>query len=118
MIGFATGGALFITGILLAAVGVLNLGKNLTPLPHPKEHATLVVSGAYRVVRHPIYSGIIFMVFGWGLWLNSWLTVGYAVLFFAFFDIKSRREERLLAAKFPDYTDYRARVRKLIPFVY
>ena len=113
-----TGGMLLLAGMLLAATGVLNLGKNLTPLPHPKEHATLVVSGAYRIVRHPIYSGITFMAFGWSLWLNSWLTAGYALTLFAFFDIKSRREERLLTAKFPEYAAYRARVRKLIPYVY
>ena len=94
------------------------MGKNLTPLPRPKENATLVVSGAYRLVRHPIYSGITFMAFGWGLWLHSWLTIGYALLLFAFFDIKSRREERWLEEKFPEYAVYRKRVRKLVPFVY
>ena len=112
------GAILFGAGTLLAAVGVWNLGRNLTPLPCPKEHAQLIVSGAYRIVRHPIYSGILFMAFGWGLWLNSWLTVGYALLLFAFFDIKSRYEERLLVEKFKEYTSYRMRVRKLIPFIY
>jgi protein-S-isoprenylcysteine O-methyltransferase Ste14 len=105
-------------GILLAATGAVCLGKNLTPLPSPKENATLIISGAYRLVRHPIYSGITLIAFGWGMWLNSWLTVGYALLLFAFFDIKSRHEERLLAEKFPEYDAYRKRVRKLIPFVY
>ncbi len=117
-IGSAGGGALFLAGLLLAATGAINLGKNLTPLPVPKENAPLVVSGAYRLVRHPIYSGITFMAFGWGLWVNSWLTIAYAVLLFVFFDIKSRREERLLVEKFPEYLAYRKRVRKLLPFVY
>ena len=117
-IGSLGGGALILAGFLLAATGAVNLGKNLTPLPRPKENATLVVSGAYRLVRHPIYSGITFMAFGWGLWLHSWLTIGYALLLFAFFDIKSRREERWLEEKFPEYAVYRKRVRKLVPFVY
>lgn len=117
-IGALAGGALFLAGTLLTATGAINLGKNLTPLPDPKEHATLIVSGAFRFVRHPIYSGITFMAFGWGLWLNSWLTSGYALLLFAFFDIKSRREERLLEGRFPEYADYRKSVRKLIPFIY
>ena len=117
-IGGAGGGALFLAGLLLAATGAINLGKNFTPLPVPKEHATLIVSGAYRYVRHPIYSGLTFMAFAWGLWVNSWLTIGYAGLLFAFFDIKSRREERLLGEKFPEYPAYRKRVRKLLPFVY
>jgi protein-S-isoprenylcysteine O-methyltransferase Ste14 len=117
-LGSLGGGVLFLVGILLAATGAVNLGRNLTPLPRPKEHATLIVTGAYRLVRHPIYSGITFIAIGWGLWLNSWLTIGYALLLFAFFDIKSRREERWLENKFPGYAAYRKRVRKLIPFVY
>ena len=117
-IGSVGGGALFLAGALLAATGAFNLGKNLTPLPAPKDNSALIVAGAYRLVRHPIYSGITFMAFGWGMWLNSWLTVGYALLLFAFFDVKSRYEERLLAEKFVGYASYRKQVRKLIPFIY
>ena len=117
-IGSLGGSALLVAGTLLAVTGVVNLGKNLTPLPRPKENATLIVTGAYRLVRHPVYSGILFMAFGWGLWLHSWLTTGYAIMLFAFFDFKSRYEERLLEEKFPEYAAYRKRVRKLVPFVY
>ena len=118
LIGSLCGGVLFVAGTLLAATGAANLGKNLSPLPQPKENATLVVTGAYRLVRHPIYSGLTFMAFGWGLWLHSWPTIGYALLLFAFFDIKSRREECLLEEKFPEFAAYRKRVRKLLPFIY
>ena len=117
-LGPVTAGILFLAGVILAAAGALNLGRNLTPLPRPKENTTLVVTGAYRLVRHPIYSGITFMAFGWAVWRHSWLTAGYALLLFAFFDIKSRREERWLEEKFSEYAAYRRRVRKLIPFVY
>jgi protein-S-isoprenylcysteine O-methyltransferase Ste14 len=39
-------------------------------------------------------------------------------MLFLFLDLKSRREERWLCAKFPDYPAYQRRVRRLIPFVY
>ena len=81
-------------------------------------NATLVVAGAYRLVRHPIYSGLAAMAFGWGMWVHGWLTLGYALILFVFFDCKSRREERWLREKFPEYAAYQRRVRKLIPFVY
>lgn len=112
------GAVLMVSGVLLSATGVVTLGRNLTPLPIPKQNAVLVVTGAYRIVRHPIYSGIICIAFGWGVWLGSWLTIGYALLILAFFDSKSRFEERLLDEKFPDYDAYRKRVRKLLPFIY
>ena len=111
------GGVLFVAGVLLASAGALHLGNNLTPLPLPKENSTLIITGAYRFVRHPIYSGMIFMAFGWALWLNSWLTICYALLLFALFDMKSGFEERLLELKFPEYAAYRNRTRKLLPFV-
>jgi len=117
-LGTIGGGLLFLAGALLAVAGAVNLGRNLTPLPRPKDDATLVVVGAYRLVRHPIYSGLAAMAFGWGLWVNSWPTLGYALLLFVFFDCKSRREERWLREKFPEYAAYQRRVRKLIPFVY
>jgi protein-S-isoprenylcysteine O-methyltransferase Ste14 len=46
------------------------------------------------------------------------LTLLLSVVLFVFFDIKSRREERMMLRQFPDYAAYRQRVKKLIPFVY
>lgn len=117
-LGKLCGGLLMVAGMVLGAMAGFHLGDNLTPLPHPKDDATLTVSGPYRLVRHPIYSGIIFAALGWALWLNGEFTLGYALLLLVFFDVKSRREEEWLTAKFPDYHDYQQRVRKLIPFVY
>ena len=114
----AAGVLLFAAGVALALAGTVSLGRNLTPLPHPKKDARLVVTGAFRLVRHPIYGGIILMAYGFALFRHAPLTLGYATVLFVFFDVKSRREERLLAAKFPGYADYRRRVRKLIPFLY
>lgn len=112
--GLALGGA----GLLLALAGLWNLGPNLSVLPHPKDGASLVQTGAYRIVRHPIYSGLILGAVGWTLLNVSVATLIYAGVLFVFFDAKSRREERLLAAKFADYPAYRQRVRKLLPFLY
>jgi protein-S-isoprenylcysteine O-methyltransferase Ste14 len=118
-IASAIGLALMLAGGALAVAGLIGLGqKNLTALPYPRDESTLVVTGPYRLVRNPIYSGLSFGAFGYALWVNSWLTLGYAALLFAFFDIKSRKEERWLAEKFSDYPAYQKRVRKLIPWVY
>ena len=87
----------------------------------PRRHLyerTLVQRGAYGIVRHPIYSGLITGAFGWALLNTSVVTLIYASVLLVFFDIKSRREERWLARKFPEYAAYQRRVRKLIPFVY
>ena len=74
--------------------------------------------GAYAVVRHPIYTGLIAAAFGWGLATATPLTLVAASLLGIFFDLKSRREEVWLAAKYPDYDAYRHRTHKLVPWVY
>ena len=118
LVGRIAGGGLMTAGTLLLLAGLLALGKSLTAVPYPKDDATLVESGPYRLVRHPIYSGLIFIVYGWGLFIGGWLTVGYATVILTFFDIKARREEVWLAERYPAYGAYRRRVHKLIPFIY
>lgn len=118
MIGRILGFLLIGAGGVLALTGLASLGRNLAIVPHPKDDATLVEHGAYRIVRHPIYSGIIFGAFGWGFLMNSLLTLLLALILFFFFDIKSRREEKWLSSRFSGYAAYQRRVRKLIPFVY
>lgn len=105
-------------GVLLTGAGVVNLGSNLTALPHPKDESTLVETGAYRIVRHPIYSGLFFAALGWSLAKGSLSMVLYTMILLLFFDLKSRREERWLSRKFPGYRAYQLRVRKLIPLMY
>ena len=109
---------LLLAGGAISALAALGLGPNLTPLPHPKEGGTLVETGLYGLVRHPIYFGLIVAAFGWALAVQGWLTLVYALVLFGFFDLKSRREERWLMGRFPAYAAYRRRVRRLIPFVY
>ncbi|MCK0508514.1 MULTISPECIES: methyltransferase family protein [Aromatoleum] len=112
------GALLIAAGLTMSVAAALHLGSNLTPLPHPREHATLVITGLYRGVRHPIYCGVILMAVGWALFIHGWLTLIYAAGLLLFFDIKSRREERWLIERFPHYIEYQQRVRKLIPFIY
>ena len=117
-IAMAVGGVLILGGGLLSLAGVFRLGSNLSALPYPREGAPLREDGPYAIVRNPIYSGLILAAFGWGLYVNGWLTLLYALALFVFFDVKSRREERWLCERFPEYGDYQRRVRKLVPWVY
>jgi protein-S-isoprenylcysteine O-methyltransferase Ste14 len=115
---FVLGIALLVAGSMLGLSAVLGLGKNLTPLPYPKDGAPFVQSGAYALVRHPIYASAIQLGFAYALLVHGTLTLAYALLLIAFFDVKSRREERWLVARHPAYPEYQRRVHRLIPFVY
>ena len=112
------GVALIVVGAMMLLAGGVQLGTGLTPLPYPKDGADLVQTGPFALVRHPMYSGGLLLALGWALFVQAWLTLGYVVVLFVLLDAKSRREEKWLSAKFPDYAAYRRRTRKLIPFVY
>ena len=109
---------MLLMGTLLFIAAVFRLGPNLTAVPYPKEHGILVETGPYRLVRHPIYFGVILIALGWAFAIHGWLTLAYAIIMLMFFDIKSRREEEWLKEKFSGYGAYQKGVRKLIPFVY
>jgi protein-S-isoprenylcysteine O-methyltransferase Ste14 len=112
------GTALMVAGALWAVAGAAGLGRSLTPLPYPKDSGTLIDTGPFAFVRHPMYCGGIWAAVGWALCTRSLLTLAYAAVLAVFFDVKASREERWLSTAFPDYAAYQARVRKLIPFVY
>ena len=120
-IGTATtvlGAALLGAGGVLALRGLLDLRSALTPLPHPRDGAELVDTGAYRLARHPIYGGIVIGALGYGLVMASPPAIAGALVLLGFFRLKSAREEAWLEARYEDYAAYRARTRRMIPWVY
>ena len=116
--GIALGGVLICCGGILSLRGVLDLRENLTPFPKPLPGGRLVESGAYRLVRHPIYGGLILGALGWGLVRAAPLALLGAVALAVFFDLKSRREEIWLSERYREYPAYRNRTRRLLPWIY
>jgi protein-S-isoprenylcysteine O-methyltransferase Ste14 len=112
------GASLLVLGSVLAVLGMAALGRYLTPFPRPPAKARLRRTGAYRVVRHPIYSGIVLAATGWSLLWLSLAGVAFALILGVFFDRKAAREEAWLQRKFKPYRAYQRRVKKLIPWVY
>ena len=116
--GIAVGALLIAAGGLLSLLGTAGIRRHLTPFPKPLAGAQLVESGAYGLVRHPIYGGLIVAAVGWGLATASPVALAGAAALLIFFDLKSRREEVWLADKFEGYDAYRARTRRLLPWLY
>jgi protein-S-isoprenylcysteine O-methyltransferase Ste14 len=106
-------------GIPLAVVGAgvfvwsaRALGKSMTPYPRPRETGELIETGPYRFVRHPIYvAGLLFFL-GVGLASSVPATLGALALGVLWWR-KAAVEEEHLATRFPEYEDYRRRVRRL-----
>jgi len=108
-----------VIGLLIALWARRALGTNWSSSVVFKERHKLIEGGPYRFVRHPIYFGVLLMVFGtmvvWGRLVG---VVAFLVIV-AGLSVKASLEERLLTRHFPDtYTQYRQRVRAaVVPFV-
>ena len=114
------GWALVAGGGVLALAGLVGLqrGDALTAVPHPRDAARLVERGAYRLVRHPVYGGLVLAAAGWALARGSIAALAGAAVLLVFFDLKRRREEAWLDQRFAGYAAYRTRTRRLIPWIY
>jgi protein-S-isoprenylcysteine O-methyltransferase Ste14 len=107
-----------IVGGGVAGRGIWDLRSSLSPFPRPIAGAPLVESGAYRLIRHPIYSGLVLGAIGWGLVTGSILAIGAAGLLLLLLAAKSRREEVWLEAMHAEYGAYQQRTKRLIPWIY
>ncbi|MFZ4778541.1 MAG: methyltransferase family protein [Terrimicrobiaceae bacterium] len=103
---------------VLAAAGVKELGRNLTPFPTPSDKGHLVQHGIYARIRHPLYTSVILAGFGWALAWLSWPSALAVVALIPFFHAKSRREEKLLRLRFPEYREYETHTHRFLPWIY
>jgi protein-S-isoprenylcysteine O-methyltransferase Ste14 len=73
----------------------------------------LVRTGPYRFSRNPIYLSFILLVIGLSVWLNDlWLLVTLVPSVVFISAVVIPREERFLERTFPEYSIYRATVRR------
>jgi protein-S-isoprenylcysteine O-methyltransferase Ste14 len=94
------------------------LGRNWSGTVTLKENHELIVRGPYRLVRHPIYTGLLAMLIATAIEQGHIAGMIGVVLVFASFWIKLGSEEELMASQFPkQYADYQERVKRIIPFI-
>jgi protein-S-isoprenylcysteine O-methyltransferase Ste14 len=115
---WAVAALLFLFAITFVIQGLIDLGRNLTPLPYPREDGQLVQTGIYSIVRHPLYSGIILAAKAYAIGQLSLSHLAAILVLFTFFNFKAAREEEWLSQKYTEYPAYRQKVKKLVPWVF
>jgi protein-S-isoprenylcysteine O-methyltransferase Ste14 len=109
---------LALAGLFVALWGRITLGQNWNLYPSFQENHELIESGPYAYVRHPMYSGLILMSLGTVIWYGARLGFIWfaACLLGTWF--KLAQEEKILTAHFgAAYSNYKRRVKALIPFL-
>ncbi|HEY5456871.1 MAG TPA: isoprenylcysteine carboxylmethyltransferase family protein [Acidothermaceae bacterium] len=109
---------LFAAGLAFSIWARVHIGRNWGGPMTQRNDPELVTSGPYRLVRHPIYSGILVASIGTAVAL-SWMWLIVVALAGIYFIYSAVVEERNLTARFPDtYPAYKRSSKMLVPFIF
>jgi protein-S-isoprenylcysteine O-methyltransferase Ste14 len=115
----AIGTALVLLGLLFAGWARIHLGDNWSGAVTVKQNHTLIRTGPYRRVRHPIYTGMLTALFGTALAIGAAYGFIATALILIGFILKLQVEEARMRDTFPaDYDDYSRHTARLIPGVF
>ena len=110
---------LIFAGIFVTMWGIVALRKSVIRVtPDVDARAKLITSGPYKWVRHPLYSGIIFSCLGLLTIDLNYLRIIYFLVLIADLLLKLNYEEKLLSNHFKDYSEYKKKTARIIPFLY
>jgi protein-S-isoprenylcysteine O-methyltransferase Ste14 len=83
------------------------------------QEQTVITSGPYRIVRHPMYAAALLLFIATALALGSWVALVCSVLLSFTLAARLIDEEKYLMVNLPGYAEYRRQVRyRLIPFIW
>jgi len=115
---YSVGLGLAIFGAVLAIFSRAMLGRNWSATVQLKQDHELITSGPYRLVRHPIYTGLLILFLGNAIMVGDWRGLLAVAIVFVSFWRKFRVEESWLSQHFGEpYRLYQARTKALIPMV-
>jgi protein-S-isoprenylcysteine O-methyltransferase Ste14 len=116
---FYVGIVLMILGIILRQWSMAVLGRFFSGTVGTQEGQFVVEKGPYRLIRHPSYTGGLLIFIGLGLAYQSWGAVLSLILLFSLaYGYRIHIEEKALISEFgEEYTEYKKRTKRLIPYL-
>lgn len=106
-----------VMALFLAAAGLLSKSGHVV-VSREQRPSTVVSTGAFRYVRHPLYLGSILSYTGVTISTTSLMSLALLVVIFVFYNYIATYEERLLEIRFgEEYRGYKRRTGKWIPKV-
>ncbi|MGA8271936.1 MAG: isoprenylcysteine carboxylmethyltransferase family protein, partial [Candidatus Sulfotelmatobacter sp.] len=115
----ALGFALIVFGVAFGIWARLTLGSNWSGTVTLKDNHTLIRRGPYRIVRHPIYTGILAALIGSALERGLRRSLIALPLCGLGFWLKIMTEEQFMVQRFGEtYLQYKQQVKALVPFLF
>jgi protein-S-isoprenylcysteine O-methyltransferase Ste14 len=111
---------LFVAGWWIMTLAMRENAFAAPVVRHQEERRqTVIDTGVYRVVRHPMYAGAILLLAGMSLWLESYAAAMLVSMFIVTLVIRILVEEQFLRRRLAGYESYTERVRyRLIPYLW
>jgi protein-S-isoprenylcysteine O-methyltransferase Ste14 len=107
---------------ILCTLGVYwlfsSIGSGITPTSATRKEHTLVTSGPYHWVRHPLYTVGSSMFVAFGMMADNWFIAVLGVLAFVAMASRTPKEEANLIEKFGDeYREYMKHTGRFLPYL-
>ena len=107
-----------VIGAIIACISRYLLGKNWSLSVQKKENHELIQNGIYKIVRHPIYTGLLLLFTGNAIIVGDYRAIIAVLIVFVSLWLKLKKEEKLLIDNFGNqYVEYRQRTKALIPYI-
>ena len=110
-LSYLMGFLIIIIALIILLVAIKDLGRNLSPFPRPINNSSLVTSGIYRFMRHPMYYSLIFISFGIFIIKLSVYYLFLSISLGLIIKFKISLEEQYLNNKFKNYLLYKNEVK-------
>ena len=103
--------------VVFSLAGSVLVVWSLYSLPLKKSGRHLVLSGAFKYCRHPLYAAfLLFFNMGFSLLLNNWIYLIWAFVLFPIWSINVKSEEKLMRNTFgEEYEDYCKKTGRFFP---
>jgi protein-S-isoprenylcysteine O-methyltransferase Ste14 len=112
-----TGTVVFVMSLLLLWRSHADLGQNWSAMLQIRQQHSLVTSGIYRYIRHPMYAAHLLWAVAQGMLLENWLA-GWAFLvaFVPLYLIRVPKEEQMMLEQFGEqYRGYISLTGRVVP---
>lgn len=103
--------------VVFSLVGSALVVWSLYSLPPKERGRDLVISGAFKYCRHPLYAAfLLFFNMGFSFLLNNWIYLIWALILFPVWSLNVKSEEKLMRKVFgKEYEDYCEKTGQFLP---